>query len=179
MTERSINSLVRYLWRPADLEEAQIYTILDAARDKRIYPMLLDSDADFFCLYRGQPAHDLADVAPYIVRLESGSSFTQELLSDAWGNSWGIFMDSAATLSELKTHFRQFLTVHDETGKPLLFRYYDPRVLRIYLPTCTAPELRIIFGPVTRYYSEAEDKHKLIEFICTGKDELIQNVINL
>lgn len=179
MTERSISSLVHYVWRPADRGKAQVYVIVDAARDKRIYPMLLDSDADFFCLYRGQPAHDLADVAPYIVRLESGASFTQGLLSNAWGNSWGICMESAATLSELRTHFRQFLTVYDEAGKPLLFRYYDPRVLRVYLPTCTGSELQLIFGSVTRFYVEGEEENMLIEFICTEKAELIQNKINL
>jgi len=46
----------------------------------------------------------------------------------------------------MRQHFRRFITVHDESGKPLLFRYYDPRVLRTFLPTCNAKELAEIFG---------------------------------
>jgi hypothetical protein len=30
----------------------------------------------------------------------------------------------------------------------LLFRYYDPRVLRVYLPSCRPSELETVFGPV-------------------------------
>jgi hypothetical protein len=34
---------------------------------------------------------------------------------------------------------RRFLRVKDEDG--LVFRFYDPRVMRVYLPTCAAGEL--------------------------------------
>ena len=53
-----------------------------------------------------------------------------------------------ATLEELRRHFRKFLKVEDPKGKSLIFRYYDPRVLRVYLPTCNAMELQTVFGPV-------------------------------
>lgn len=54
----------------------------------------------------------------------------------------------------LRRHFRRFLRVTDEQGQPLMFRYYDPRVLRVYLPTCTAEELALVFGPVSAYLIE-------------------------
>jgi len=58
--------------------------------------------------------------------------------------------------------------VHDEAGKPLYFRFYDPRVLRTYLPTCNASELAQIFGPVECYVQEGEDPGVLLRFRQAG-----------
>jgi hypothetical protein len=55
--------------------------------------------------------------------------------------------------------------VYDPQGKPLYFRYYDPRVFRIYLPTCNESELKIVFGPVNSFYVEWEDPNWLIHYV--------------
>ena len=62
----------------------------------------------------------------------------------------------------------RFLRVTDESGRKLLFRYYDPRVLPIYLPTCTNDELTTIFGPVDRFVTETEDGAGAVEFSVFG-----------
>jgi hypothetical protein len=54
--------------------------------------------------------------------------------------------------------------VHDPKGQSLVFRYYDPRVLRVYLPTCTREELRTVFGPIECFWTEAESSDTLLEF---------------
>ena len=64
----------------------------------------------------------------------------------------------------MRKHCRTFLIVHGANGKPLYFRYYDPRVLRLYLPTCTAQELAIVFGPISSYLMEDETPSSLLGF---------------
>jgi hypothetical protein len=54
--------------------------------------------------------------------------------------------------------------VADETGKLLYFRPYDPRVLRIFLPTCDAEQLEFMFGPIEAYFAEAEDPAQALRF---------------
>ena len=54
------------------------------------------------------------------------------------------------------------------SGRILIFRYYDPRVLRVYLPTCRLDELQTVFGPVTSYLVESENGDGLIEFAFDG-----------
>lgn len=49
---------------------------------------------------------------------------------------------------QLRLHFKKLLWVHDEQGRKLNFRFYNPRVLSVYLPTCTGEERRTVFGPV-------------------------------
>ena len=68
--------------------------------------------------------------------------------------------------------------VYDPQGKPLYFRYYDPRVLRIYLPTCKESELKTVFGPVNSFYAEGEDPAYLIHYAFAG-GKLVERRVRL
>jgi hypothetical protein len=54
--------------------------------------------------------------------------------------------------------------VYDEEGSYLYFRYYDPRVLRVYLPTCNESELGAVFGPIEFFLLEHEDPEFVSRF---------------
>lgn len=58
------------------------------------------------------------------------------MVNAGWGHAWGIFViaQTDVTLEVLFKHFRTLLRVNDEQKRTLVFRFYDPRVLRIYLP---------------------------------------------
>jgi len=94
------------------------------------------------------------------------------------GNHWGILAHANDDFRTLRMHFRKILTVWDPDGKPLHFRYYDPRVLRDYLPTCNAEELPLLFGPVTTYFAESDTADVLSRFSFTG-DTLGQQQLTL
>jgi hypothetical protein len=146
----------------------QLYAILDGARDSRIHRRVLDGRFAHSCLYAGKLPLELLEVAPYLVRLEPEHPLAMSLLSEAWGNSWGIFLRAAPGLEPLRRHFRRFLKVRDERGKSLVFRYYDPRVLRAYLPTCNAEELEYLFGSVHQLYAESEGADALLAYSREG-----------
>jgi len=158
--------------------ESDVYAILDGASVEGLLDRLRQYEPESECLYRGELAPDLAEVAPYLVRLERESAFTDWVVDNGWGKHWGIFSMSSADLPTMRRHFRKFLTVHDSEGKPLVFRYYDPRVLRVYLPSCTSSELEAIFGPVTHYVVEGENPSDLLCFQFT-RGGLISNTRNL
>lgn len=157
--------VIEMLWRPGDgSDEVTVYALLDGARDPRIYDLVRLSKLDYRCLFLGKLAPQLARAAPYLVMLGRKSALTRQVIEEGWGESWGIFVRSPAILQDLRRHFRQFLQVEDETGKKFFFRFWDPRVLRMYLPTCIPIELRALFGPVERYCMEGEDPGELLEF---------------
>src|SRR5229473_4842430 len=148
--------IVSHLWCPDLPPEYKVWAILDGARDERIYSAVTHLAREKYCLYRGQLAPELVITAPYLVQLERDDALFNYVLQQGWGNSWGIFLRAKATGEELRRHLRRFLIVQDERGKQLIFRYYDPRVLRVYLPTCLPTELRTVFGPIARLCLEAE-----------------------
>jgi hypothetical protein len=134
-----------------------IYALLDAARDPRVYAAVQACSLPYECLYDGELPPELAAVAPYLVRLRPQHIFTERLLVEGWGQSWGLYLAAPGALPDLRRHLRRFLRVQTEAKKTLLFRYYDPRVLRIYLPTCSPDELTSFYGPITRFVMESED----------------------
>ena len=143
---------------------AAAFAVLDGASVPELLGRLDQWQPNFECLYRGQLAPDLAAAAPYLIQLEPEGEFTEWLLSKGWGGHWGVLAASEADLQTLRQHFRRFLTVYDESGKPLLFRYYDPRVLRIYLPSCAPEEVTAFFGPVKSYVMEGEQPDEILRF---------------
>lgn len=140
------------------------YAVLDGARDARIHRLVAASGKTHRPLYDGQLSPGMREVSPYIVELDARHAFTRTVLEAGWGNSWGIFVAARMSLEVVRRHLRRFLRVTDERGKQLLFRYYDPRVLRVYLPTCTPDELETFFGPLVRMVAEDADEQVVLTF---------------
>ena len=143
--------LAKLLWpKGSGPSSSQAYVLLDGARDKLIVPMIRSSGLPYECLYAGDLAPSLMAAAPYLVQISPESRFFNQLVPRAWDKAWGIFVVARpeVTLQALRRHFRTLLRVRDEQGQVLVFRFYDPRVLRIYLPTCSAAEKKQFYGPI-------------------------------
>lgn len=147
---------------------ARVYAVLDGASVPGLLPKLAEHKPEHECLYRGELPPDLAEAAPYLVRLEEKSTLCEWILEQGWGNHWGMFVMAAADLPTLRRHFRTLMIVHDSEGKPMYFRFYDPRVLRTYLPTCNAAELAEFFGPVNSFVIEGDEPATVVRFTVTA-----------
>ncbi|MGE0442205.1 MAG: DUF4123 domain-containing protein [Gemmatimonadales bacterium] len=148
----------------ASLEPTVGVCLVDGARVEGLAGLLEAQEAAFDSLYAGEAGLELAEVAPYLVTAAAGSPFTEWFFGTAWGQSAGVAIVSDAEPEALRTHFRRFLMVATESGQTLYFRFYDPRVLRIFLPTCDAEQLATFFGPVTAFLVEDEDPDRAIRF---------------
>jgi hypothetical protein len=133
-----------------------LYALFDAARDSRVLRLLRASSEPYRSLYEGPQGEELADYAPYLVELPRSSNLLEPLVQQGWGQSWGMFLTSRSSFPEVRKHFRRFLLVQFEDGREAYFRFYDPRVLRRYLPTCTPEEIAKFFGPIEAFVLEDE-----------------------
>ncbi|MBI1833065.1 MAG: DUF4123 domain-containing protein [Planctomycetes bacterium] len=145
-------------------QPAPLFALLDGARDIRIYVMLMACKEQFQSLYEGPQGEALAPQGPYLVSLPKESPFLETLVREGWGKSWGVYLTSPSSFAEVRKHFRRFLEVRLPTGKVAYFRYYDPRVLRTYLPTCTSEEREQFFGPVQRFICEGKGADMMLRF---------------
>jgi hypothetical protein len=144
--------------------EGPLYAILDAARDPLVLARLSGCGEEHQSLYEGPKAARNADVAPYLVALPPGTPFLETLARDGWGQSWGVYLTCGRPFREVRKQLRRSLTVETEGGKKLLFRFYDPRVLRVFLPTCTPEESAEFFGPIEAFLVEGESPTTLLAF---------------
>jgi hypothetical protein len=159
MSERSlpVPAVVQArLWQEAG--DMPAYAILDGAQNQTLLGALHAAGAPpWRCLFTGQLEPDMAVVAPYLVELEPSSAFARRLMAEGWGQNWGVFLTSRLALPALWRHVRQQVHVYGPNLESLYFRFYDPRVMRNYLPTCPADQLAEFFGPVDFYIAEAEE----------------------
>ena len=162
MTDQVVTRIEEILWPEGPRQN--VWMILDGARSIEIFRMLLACHLEYSCLYSGPLTSELELAAPYLVQLDHGYRDTHSFIERAWGKGWGVFLRSETSLKKLRRHLRQFLIVRDSKGRRMLFRYYDPRVLRVYLPTCVASELRTVFGPIECFWTEGDSPEEIREF---------------
>lgn len=114
--------------------------------------------SDLECLFTGDLADELADVGPYLGRLKSLAPEVRVVAEEALANQVALLAivedpeDGQPPLSfaQLHRHLRKFNVVYDPEGKPLYFRYCDPRILVDVLKLLDSKQLDGFFGPISR-----------------------------
>jgi hypothetical protein len=154
-------------------EQTGVFAVLDGASVPDLPLRLYETNTPNYCLFRGELPPDLLYAAPYVATLLPGSPFADWVLDESSGNHWGIFLHCRYSIKEMRRHCRDLFSVCDEKGKPMIFRFYDPRVLRKFMPTCTAEELKSFFGNVDTFFAETEDG-KTISAYKLENDQLKQ-----
>lgn len=145
-----------------------VLALLDALNEPRLLELLHDSQEEYATLYEG--GQHAAEKIPYIVSLPGGSRLLETFVQHGWGKNWGVFLTTPASLSELRDYFRQNLMVK-AGDREFFFRFYEPRFLRETLRAISYVEASRFFGPVTRYFVEAEKPEILLQF-TKGRQEI-------
>ena len=141
-----------------------IHALLDAARMGQSMVAAKESTTKFISLYKGRSEENLVDFAPHLFTITDQQKFATWIVDQGWGKSWGVYVESAAPPANVYRHFRKFLLVRTEIGQELYFRFYDPRVLRQFLPTCDTQQLTNFFGPIRYFLLEDDDPAFAIRF---------------
>jgi hypothetical protein len=145
-------------------ETTRLYCILDGASVDALPMRLYETNTPNYCLFRGELEPDVLYAAPYVAVLLPGSTFSEWVFSESSGKHWGIYAHCRYSIKEMRRHCRALINVYDEKGNPLIFRYYDPRVLRKFLPTCNGDELETLFGKIETLFAETEDGNTLTAY---------------
>lgn len=165
-----------FIWRLFPKDKSKTFAILDGASVEGLLPRFKTMNPLYRCLYRGKLENGINEVAPYLVELEERSEFTDWVLSEGWGNHWGVFLltPESVKIDALRRHFRKLNKVKAADGKIVLFRYYDPRVLRIFLPICEKEQVPSFFELVESFVCEDEDPNQAVCFTLSQSTGLPQ-----
>jgi hypothetical protein len=146
-------------------EAGTLYAIVDAARSDRALQMIEESVDPYASLYDGERGRAHDDVAPYLVHLRADSRLLTRLVTEGWGDAWGIWVDSAADFASVRRHFRRFLLVEAE-GEPhrLFFRFYDPRVMHAFAANITPEQRAAVLESIDRIVFERPESAALQTF---------------
>lgn len=140
------------------------YLLLDAARMDVNLEKAQELESSHSSLYEGKSRENLAGVGPFLFSCLNKSNLFQFFTQEGLGQSWGVLFYSHLPFAELYRHCRKFLLIRTEDNQELYFRFYDPRVLRIFLPTCTKEQLREFFGPIQYFLVEDEETGLVVRY---------------
>lgn len=135
------------------------YALVDTTRHTELYERIMQ-EAAHLCLYTDIEAIRLARYAPYCLDLDSCPLFTQWWFANAgqgWQQHWGWMFQSRLNLQALQHHFKKITYVELPNHQKLLWRFYDPRVLKKTLPSLNQTQTTQAFGalqPIVFYQSE-------------------------
>jgi hypothetical protein len=135
-----------------------LYAVIDAARSARARELLAESVDPHASLYDGEQGRAFDEVAPYLVHLRADSQLLDRLVREGWGDAWGIYLASGHDFDAVRRHLRRFLLVDErEQQRRLLFRFYDPRVLRSLADIFTREQTDDLTGALDVLLYERED----------------------
>lgn len=154
-----------------------LYAIVDGAQ---AFPLVFTARLmghAVYSVFSGDLATTVAHVGPCLVALGERSGFLAKWV-ESIGTHAGVLFESPAGLGAIHAHLRQVFIATDEEGQEYFFRFYDPRVIRTFLPTCHPEELKEFFGPIAQWVVETEDgsaysSYRLVEgrltsLVCAG-----------
>lgn len=163
---KAIASTIR-LARAVDATE-RLYTVVDAC----LAPELIELARTEFkqpvrMLFKGKAAalEEVESFAPFFIAIDLETDFL-EYWAAYWYENAGILFTSTAEPRVIFRHLRKIFIVQDESGQEYFFRFYDPRVLRTYLPTCTNEEKVNFYGPITSFMFEGLSFIKVKDAQC-------------
>lgn len=148
-----------------------LFAILDACDEPRVPQKVHElGNEKAISLYQGAAHRDYWSIAPYLVIVDEEllNWIVEKLLDDPWG----IFAETPSDISldQLRKHFRNFLLVKSPSGEEMYFRFYDPRVIRVFLDKCLPKEIDQFFGSVASYCIEDEKSKGLVRIFSEQND---------
>ena len=124
----------------------RLYTVVDACQA----PELIEMARGKFgqptrMLFKGKAAalEEVESFAPFFIPIDLKTDFLEHM--------------SKAEPRAIFRHLRKIFVVQEEGGQEHFFRFYDPRVLRVYLSTCKRNETTEFFGPISNIIMEVAD----------------------
>ena len=149
-----------------------VYAVLDGAMVEGLPARLDASGCEHACLFSGELDPMLEAAAPHLVQLRKDVPFSDAVLQLGWNDHWGIILHAGNDLDfyGVRQHLRRHLRVQDAAGNPMFFRFYDPRVFRVVIPSLASRSRREFFGAIRRFLIESEQADALLCFeTTTGK----------
>lgn len=150
--------------------EVKLYGVLDCARAPETFDHVARLEPDSAdCLFAGKLDPQVKRASPFLVELAPTDPLSKLWRTKGWGQAWGILISSAASLPVLRRRLRHFTMARLPDGEgPVLFRFWDPRVFRTYLPAVEPAGLGEWFDGVDRYIVETPDGSGSLRYSLRG-----------
>lgn len=118
-----------------------------AAQLETLYRLAIHPDTQK--LFAGTSLDGFAEHSPLLVRLNSQPTLTQAI--EQAPTQWpGLLIESTVDTPSVLAHLRQMLFVNFDQQRKGVLRYSNPTVASYFFAACTAQDLSLWLGPISR-----------------------------
>ncbi len=161
------------VWAERGRTRGELFGIFDCARRMpATYELVRRSELPAACLLGATASRPLHLVAPWCVHLSADSSRGAALVGASWGESCCLLVvtKAGAALPAVGQALEQLLWVELPSGKRTMFRYFDPRVFRRFVPTCDRGQWNEIRRHFCAFSCESADAWSVLTWDARGHD---------
>ncbi len=146
--------------------EAARYAVIDLASTQSLRPIITAlKPAAAEPLFARSFAPELLEVGPWLVRLSKTSEIARALTRMGADVHWGYFIYTTVDIALLCQSLRRFnLARIPDMPDKMLFRYWDPRVMRVFLEVASHEQRARLFEGITcievagvNHYADIDD----------------------
>lgn len=142
----------------------KIYAVIDGSHAKGLLTQLSDYPLRHSCLYNEPIQDDLRAFSPYLVELSEAEDdpFKAWLIAlGKEGHPWGLYLFATVDFQKLRQHLRKYTYAQIPIEeKPVMFRYYDPRVFWWITEILEDWQLANLLGPIELVSSYFEGDYR-------------------
>lgn len=142
----------------------QHYLILDGSQIDNIIKTIyqLEKSVSLDVLFINTRFTELQEVSPVLVNVAPDSPLWQKFETD-WQEDAGIHITADKDIYTIGNHLRSALQAKINQ-QPVLFRFYDPRILQLWFETINQEERNQFMGPITNLYLPSVNGKPAIEY---------------
>ena len=138
-------------------EKGYVYVVLDACDAPAVPEKARNlGEERALSLYNGTAQEEYWAIAPYLCQADA--ALLNWIRDSLWEEPWGIIALSKVDFAAMRAHFRKFLIVKSPENEDWYFRFYDPRVLPVFLESSNDEELKQFFGPIQAFAVASPEK---------------------
>ena len=158
----------------ASHSDKRLYAIIDCAQHETIYTRLKQHADVYLSQYSNDVPDSLKAAGPVLYQLRKDNALSAWIITQGYQNNWFILFPSLGqTMIDLRRHFKRFAMVESPEGKAMYFRYYDPRVMRNYIPSCNEEERRYIFAKLSCFWAQSPTANSYVQLNNDGSEKSI------
>lgn len=168
------------LWDTLQTTDAEhtTYVLLDAAAHRYIHSHIHAWQPPATALSPTEYALP-EETAPWLVRLEADTHFTDWFLNDGFFQQWGVVLHSTLALLPLAEKLASWLVGQMPTGERRLLRYYDATVIYAFLEQLTPEQRQQGFSWFTAIVRPTGQPGYLERITCDTSQHLIRQAIRM
>lgn len=137
--------------QPGSLQKSgRMFLLVDGAKIDNLAQVVYTWSPDALCdsLYRSTELAEFSDISPWLVEAQSDSALGQKCFEEWQHLGSAIVLQANCTFDDLMTHLRGLLKATLASGDEVIFRFYDPEILRNLLSEDTVGNDRTrLMGP--------------------------------